>query len=788
MMKNTYIEKAQAIYESIIEYKTDTHKFFILQTLNDYGVEYVLQLEILKNVLGSQEAPILQFSVDDDGSYRFSFKDSYDFTSENGKDIDEKNHCFYADLRKDGRYKEDMTDISGQYSIIAALVIWEKTIGTKQEEAKGEKIAFDNNEELASLLKRSFGKFCAAYTHRYSKTDFYDFCAAQTLLFFAYLWKSVAVGEFYIVPNFKDIIKPNKDKEADNLDAKLLPAFVGYYSDIASAVSTFFNRVDPRHNDSYELHFDLDQEFAIDSVSAKHAKIEQLKFLMGLTQKLFDITVIDIRYFASEDNLHKLVNFIDGFYRFKNNLSTTELTPNQRTSLFLANKQIFGFDALSFLKRTMESLVYKACVMWEQILNQPSPDRELRVAYNSLANASIDSTIHHYCLFATDYGNDFFYTSFLFQKNKEVKDDNINRPFYGGLTNCRLENKRYQDQSFIREYNNHIDEYISFYMKASKMYSLINEDKDSENIINAIRTFVRECDDMTKLKSASPSAFVKSVLWMSRHLLGKGKERDHQEILLYGKLLNCLRLFTILYANGKGTPHRYRSYFEYSFCKVDAEKGLATMVHLEADKFRNYNASYTEDCIFFASQGYNPVNMRFLENFFLKYNWEFRTFESDAIDASIEVSKESSQKAQQMVKTMSEERSRTLQLVGLLGTFIAFVSSLVGVQKVAANIFDFMLFLSTFMTGVLVFVLCVHHIAKSIGTPSGEEKGNKSYGNIIVLISLILLTVFLACIRSCNADTGVKEETESSAAVKHGTPDVGADTAATATDTLHLAK
>lgn len=29
MMKNTYIEKAQAIYESIIEYKTDTHKFFI---------------------------------------------------------------------------------------------------------------------------------------------------------------------------------------------------------------------------------------------------------------------------------------------------------------------------------------------------------------------------------------------------------------------------------------------------------------------------------------------------------------------------------------------------------------------------------------------------------------------------------------------------------------------------------------------------------------------------------------------------------------------------------------
>lgn len=62
-------------------------------------------------------------------------------------------------------------------------------------------------------------------------------------------------------------------------------------------------------------------------------------------------------------------------------------------------------------------------------------------------------------------------------------------------------------------------------MKASKMYSLINEDKDSENIINAIRTFVRECDDMTKLKSASPSAFVKSILWMSRYFLEKGKEK-----------------------------------------------------------------------------------------------------------------------------------------------------------------------------------------------------------------------------------------------------------------------
>jgi hypothetical protein len=175
-------------------------------------------------------------------------------------------------------------------------------------------------------------------------------------------------------------------------------------------------------------------------------------------------------------------------------------------------------------------------------------------------------------------------------------------------------------------------------------------------------------------------------------------------------------------------------------------------VYLSPAELQNYDREQTKQYIFFASQGYSPVNMQFLENFFLKYNREFRTFEGDAIEDSIKKSEELSGKITGAIATIKEERGRTLQLVGLLGTFIAFVSSLVGTQKVAIDIFDFMLFSITFMTGILVFVFCVYNIANP-DKESVWKLQNFKNPYFITLLLLILAMAILVCIRPSKANT-----------------------------------
>ena len=46
-MKKTYIEEAQEVYNNIVGCKIESYKFFVLQTLNGYGIKNIEQLSIL---------------------------------------------------------------------------------------------------------------------------------------------------------------------------------------------------------------------------------------------------------------------------------------------------------------------------------------------------------------------------------------------------------------------------------------------------------------------------------------------------------------------------------------------------------------------------------------------------------------------------------------------------------------------------------------------------------------------------------------------------------------------
>ena len=57
---------------------------------------------------------------------------------------------------------------------------------------------------------------------------------------------------------------------------------------------------------------------------------------------------------------------------------------------------------------------------------------------------------------------------------------------------------------------------------------------------------------------------------------------------------------------------------------------------------------------------------------------------------------------------MNEERKKTIQLLGIFGTFIAFVSSVAGMIKSVDCIVDFLLFCMTFVVCLLIFIWCLY--------------------------------------------------------------------------------
>ena len=99
------------------------------------------------------------------------------------------------------------------------------------------------------------------------------------------------------------------------------------------------------------------------------------------------------------------------------------------------------------------------------------------------------------------------------------------------------------------------------------------------------------------------------------------------------------------------------------------------------------------EAFFFASLNYTPLNIKFLDNFFLKYNRIYKVLESSFTDRAIEETEKATVEAVEASNAARNERGKTLQLVGLFGCFIAFVSSVVGTHRVATGIYEFIVFI-----------------------------------------------------------------------------------------------
>lgn len=83
---------------------------------------------------------------------------------------------------------------------------------------------------------------------------------------------------------------------------------------------------------------------------------------------------------------------------------------------------------------------------------------------------------------------------------------------------------------------------------------------------------------------------------------------------------------------------------------------------------------------------------------------------TEQINTMETLSKENKEIHPQIIELFADERKRTIQLLGIFGAMLAFVSSVVGMQKIVETPAEFALFAFTYILGLLIFVVAIHHV------------------------------------------------------------------------------
>lgn len=797
-MKTTYIQKAQEVYEKVLNEDIEIYKFFITSVLTSFGIKNNYQLDILSNCLKGNDARYLYVNFHNGGKYNFSlgeriiqydfsFKDNIEFET---LDIQAEDNEFNIDLNKQELYErcriddikelQDSSGIPGVYSLLASIKLWD-IISLKYniDDIEQIKPLSYSSKELMDVFKRSFGEYCVRLMWKNNIEDLYNYCDAITLQFFIYLWKSIAIGEFYIVPDYGNKINIIKE-DSEKTYGRILPAFTSYYPEICSSFNTFINRIKPYDKKEDGIVYNIDTNpkttanKVIDTYSSQFIKTKMLKPLIELTEQLFEMTVIDLNYSASEKNIAILVDFISSLNILKTQSFNTSKSSNAQSASIHLKKHIDS-TALAIFENVIELLLYKTSILINQIIKQTEdvilkPKTRVSVLCNRyrLANDKINNIISRFSL--GSYEEDPFYTLYCNHRNKDL---NISQ-----FSNIKID-KATSDYWWIK-YNTNIEHAIE--LRKINSHLLYSIHCHQEEALTEIRKFVkRQGDDKNKYeyKYTSPSTYIKAIVWLYDYInLNKGNE-NHSEISLFGELLKCFRRYINMYKNINSVPQTFRSYFEYSFCTK--QENTLKKFHIDSVLIAGENTLAIKDCIFFASIGYQPFNIDALETCFYFYNLELKSLERKSIEASLETSKSATEqakkaideigksiqqynnikgKADKLTEQIEEERKNTLQLVGLLGVFIAFVSSTVGTQTVATDIYKFILFAFTFATGILVFIFSISFIMQKQFEWKKFHTANAILIGILV-ICIIIISLIVMPSESNSSDHKVIENTES---------------------------
>lgn len=446
-------------------------------------------------------------------------------------------------------------------------------------------------------------------------------------------------------------------------------------------------------------------------------EIPYWEHIVSIVVLIFKMSFIDLSYVSNNSNIQILCELINAIEKFRNYLENNSHIVTSNSD----DKQIY-----INVKYINEIVLFKSSKLLLQILKHKQPD-----------DSNIEVPRFKYNLMGYDDIKKIIDTC-------KIKIDNIIgiNPFIDYCSN----NERIYASDFTEfcEKNGidlHKSDLCNIYNKfvihginKNLEYSYIYESIKSKNEKDFLRLLNDAIGSMTH-RSVPPSLYVKTIknlcIIAEEKIDKEDVENSKMAIRLLNDMINKLRIFTLTYKNQLTTPYRFRPLLEYSFYSIDDEFNIKLIRNKELcspDKDKNIFS--------FASLGFSPINYTYLENFYYLYNREthrlnrrMRQLSSDRQKLSIdEKIVESSNKVKEEI---TKERKSTIQLLGVFGSFIAFVSSIAGMVKSVECFWQFILFSLTFVGCISIFVYLIYFVTKS----EDDKKDNTS----VIMLYIILL-------------------------------------------------
>ena len=569
-------------------------------------------------------------------------------------------------------------------------------------------------EEFTQITNyHSIVSFCVSYMYYTEKDVVTKHFQVLPLKFYHYVIKSILKAEYLYIPDYKNIFKKYNDNDNDNVHA-VLPDVVTYGIE---PIREVINKCDHQYGALLATSNDIKKNFYFDTYidnkfHRPKYKNEQVSVETGqwipiveIIKLAYEASFIEIAYISSSHNIRILMSLFKGIKDLNSYY--------QKNSNILSIIDTIENKLWKEVEELNQILCLKVTILLSQIIEQKSPEDDSsmmpRFHYN-IPEETIQNAIKDISNIKID-DNPFI----EFCENPSKYDIKTIEELFNKKSIIPLYKTAILDYSGINKYNEFINYGLELSIGQTPIYIAIKKLKverpklqDEKDFINCLTTYIANKSNDILLKVVPPSLYVKSIKCLckitNRHI-NSDVSFAKRSLDLLDRILGLLRLATLAYKDQSITPYRFRPLFEYSFYEYSNQKLLLVNAY-EYDNFIEY-LTYTDNVLFLPSFIYpHPVNYNYLENFFFCYNRIVHQYHHEINQKFIEHKSEDLK--ENADSKMNEERKKTIQLLGIFGTFIAFVSSVAGMIKSVDCIVDFLLFCMTFVVCLLIFIWCLY--------------------------------------------------------------------------------
>lgn len=749
-----YITKAKYFYEGLVYGELEPYSSLVYSCLYDrFKIQTVEDIKILKAVSKQLYSNYVYW---DEDIYNAPIEDvdkfihSCDAEKTSGENNGLNLNKIEIDLEKEvnGKYLNSYKNYYIAIRIASTIIkkrnkcsnVSDYPINLQKHKDWSEKIGdeFKNINSYQDVVK-----FCISYIYYTQKDSATKHFQILPLQFYRLLIYSILKAEFLYVPNYNTILQQIKN---DGMNAfTVLPEIVTY------GIESICETIDKCHQqykslidsgdsitENIFLQVNIEKKFCNPKYKNEQVSVNtgQWGAIVDIIKLAYETSLIDIAYISSSQNIKVLMSLIKSINDFVGFYSKENIS-------FIGS---IDKDLWENISKANDILLIKASILLSQIIEQVQPKDDSSMMpklHYSISNPTINErmewvkrivpkeSINPFVVYCKQHGD----------INVKTITDLFTRKNITPLTKASI-----IDYDGINRYNEYVNQGIELSIEQTPLYIAIrklniekSKYEDEKDLVDKLWIYLKDKNPDSLHKILPPSLYVQSIKCLckiTKQNINGNVEFAQNALELLDEMINLLRLATLSYKSENTTPYRFRPLFEYSFYEYSNGK-INLLKPYEYDSFVEYLA-YTDD-IFFISSLYfpNPINYIYLENFFQCYNRKVHKLHHE-IQKALLASKEK-ELVGNVASQMNEERKKTIQILGIFGTFIAFVSSIAGMIKSVGNIVDFMLFCMTFVVCLLIFIWCLYSFFT-------EDHKHSFWKHILATIAILaIIASFTIC-------------------------------------------